>query len=151
MLRIRVTVSAGTYIRALARDLGEALGCGGHLDALRRVGSGTFLVGDSAKLGASPDELQGALIPLDQVPLGLPCVTIDEPNVSRFRSGVAIPWVLEDGSERPSEPDATGESWVRVLGPGGGLTALARLEREAPAPGLPAPLGVLRLQPRIVL
>lgn len=47
---IRISCSKGTYIRAFARDLGEALGSGAHLDSLCRSGSGNFLVGDSLSI-----------------------------------------------------------------------------------------------------
>lgn len=49
-LRVRVECSSGTYIRALARDLGAALGVGGHLTALRRTRVGPFRVTDAASL-----------------------------------------------------------------------------------------------------
>ncbi|MFV0285471.1 MAG: tRNA pseudouridine(55) synthase TruB, partial [Demequina sp.] len=56
-LDVRVDVSSGTYVRALARDLGAALGVGGHLTALRRTSVGDLEVKDAATL----DEL-GALV-----------------------------------------------------------------------------------------
>jgi tRNA pseudouridine55 synthase len=49
-LDVRVTVSSGTYVRALARDLGRALGVGGHLTALRRTRVGRFQVTDASPL-----------------------------------------------------------------------------------------------------
>ena len=54
-LRFRAEVSTGTYVRALARDLGRALGCGAHLDSLRRTAVGPFSVDDAA----SPETLEG--------------------------------------------------------------------------------------------
>lgn len=50
MLRIRVTCSKGTYIRALARDIGDALGCGGHLHALTRTRIGNYTIEDSTTI-----------------------------------------------------------------------------------------------------
>jgi tRNA pseudouridine55 synthase len=47
---IRITCSKGTYVRTLAHDLGEALGCGGHLSALRRTASGNFRVEEALSL-----------------------------------------------------------------------------------------------------
>jgi tRNA pseudouridine55 synthase len=58
-LDVRVECSSGTYIRALARDLGEALGTGGHLTALRRTRVGPFTVADAGQLG---DELMSSLL-----------------------------------------------------------------------------------------
>jgi tRNA pseudouridine55 synthase len=65
MVTFRATVSPGTYIRAMARDLGETLGTGAHLDSLRREAIGSIRVEDAiplAELGAEP-ELQ----PLERV------------------------------------------------------------------------------------
>jgi tRNA pseudouridine55 synthase len=45
LVRFSVTVSTGTYVRGLARDVGRTLGCGAHLTSLRRTGIGPFLVG----------------------------------------------------------------------------------------------------------
>ncbi len=56
---VRVECSSGTYIRALARDLGESLGVGGHLTALRRTRIGPFSVTESVDIDAS---MEGSLI-----------------------------------------------------------------------------------------
>jgi tRNA pseudouridine55 synthase len=68
-LDVVVDCSSGTYIRALARDLGAALGVGGHLTALRRTRVGPFDVADTAPLEAplalrSPAEVAAALFPV---------------------------------------------------------------------------------------
>ncbi|HJV66844.1 MAG TPA: tRNA pseudouridine(55) synthase TruB [Geomonas sp.] len=63
-----VRCSRGTYVRTLATDMGEALGCGAHLLELRRLSSGIFAEADSLKidqLAASPDQ-GGLLLPLDR-------------------------------------------------------------------------------------
>lgn len=60
---IEVTVSSGTYVRALARDLGEALGCGGHLTALRRTRVGGFGLADAHPL-ADLEARQGEVMPV---------------------------------------------------------------------------------------
>lgn len=57
-LAIDVACSAGTYIRSLARDLGEALGCGGHLKALRRLSAGPFSVTSAVTLEALADAVR---------------------------------------------------------------------------------------------
>jgi tRNA pseudouridine55 synthase len=61
---IEVTCSSGTYIRAIARDLGVALGVGGHLTALRRTQVGPYLISDAATLDELATELR--VIPLAQ-------------------------------------------------------------------------------------
>lgn len=55
---IRVACSKGTYIRALARDLGEALGSGAHLDGLRRTRTGGFRADDALSVGQAVSVLQ---------------------------------------------------------------------------------------------
>lgn len=50
LLKIRVKCSKGTYIRALARDIGARLGCGGHIVELRRIASGGFRIDNALKL-----------------------------------------------------------------------------------------------------
>jgi tRNA pseudouridine55 synthase len=63
-LAVRVTCSSGTYIRALARDLGAALGCGGHLTYLRRTRVGPFTVADASGLEAFAEAGAAAVTPL---------------------------------------------------------------------------------------
>ncbi|MBV7295252.1 tRNA pseudouridine(55) synthase TruB [Corynebacterium sp. TAE3-ERU12] len=52
---VAVGCSAGTYVRSLARDLGDALGVGGHLTSLRRTSAGPFTIGDALSLEALED------------------------------------------------------------------------------------------------
>ncbi|MFO1476793.1 MAG: tRNA pseudouridine(55) synthase TruB [Verrucomicrobiota bacterium] len=65
--RFRIACTKGTYVRSLAHDLGQKLGCGAHLSALRRVTSGRFDVADAMPLDAllklSPAELEKRVIP----------------------------------------------------------------------------------------
>ncbi len=56
LLRVALTVSTGTYVRAIARDLGEQLGCGGHVIEMRRTGIGPV----SVEQAHSPDEIEAA-------------------------------------------------------------------------------------------
>jgi tRNA pseudouridine55 synthase len=73
-LEFRITVSAGTYIRAVARDLGAALGVGGHLRALRREAIGALRVDDAVPLEAVGP---GAVRPPGAVLGHLPAVALD--------------------------------------------------------------------------
>ena len=92
-------VSSGTYIRAIARDLGAALGCGAHLVALRRIGSGPFNVAQAytmeevaeAALGGSLTHL---LLPLDAGIEAIPAITLGELGTDLLRDGAAIPDAL---------------------------------------------------------
>ncbi len=65
-LTVRVTCSSGTYIRSLAHDLGEVLGCGGHITKLRRMAVGDFAVNTAVSLNdLSPENITSYLLPLD--------------------------------------------------------------------------------------
>ena len=78
--------SAGTYVRALARDLGERLGTGAHLMALRRTRSGGFDIGQAVP----GDQLEGAaerLVPLSGLLLELPAVVVGEEGRRRIGHG----------------------------------------------------------------
>jgi len=93
--RFACDVSSGTYVRSIANDLGEKLGCGAHLSALRRTASGEFRVEDAVTLesleAAAKNELAESLFvhPRRLLP-EFPAVTADEENVSRIRHGRAV-------------------------------------------------------------
>ena len=84
----RATVSAGTYLRALARDLGDSLGVGGHLVELRRETVGALRVEDAVPLDRlTPDT---SLLPLRTVLGDLPAVALDEVERAAVRHGRAV-------------------------------------------------------------
>ena len=91
-LRLRVTCSKGTYIRTLGEDIAEALGCGGHLSALRRVATGPFTQSDCVTLEelTAMDEPQreARLMPVQTLLSDHTVVTLDAENAGRFLSGV---------------------------------------------------------------
>ncbi len=91
-LRLRVSCSKGTYIRTLGEDIAEALGCGGHLVALRRVATGSFEQGQCVTLEGleSLDETArpAQLKPVDTLLAGHATVTLDDQSAGRFLSGL---------------------------------------------------------------
>jgi tRNA pseudouridine55 synthase len=92
-------VSSGTYIRAIARDLGAALGCGAHLVALRRIGSGPFNVAQAHTMEAVAEAALGGslthlLLPLDAGIEAIPEITLGELGTDLLRDGAAIPDAL---------------------------------------------------------
>ncbi len=91
-LRLRVTCSKGTYIRTLGEDIAEALGCGGHLSALRRVVTGPFDASACVTLEdlVAMDEPQreARLMPVQSLLADHTAVTLDTENAGRFLSGV---------------------------------------------------------------
>ena len=98
-LRLRVRCSKGTYIRTLGEDIAEALGCGGHLSALRRVVTGPFEVSQCVSLQEleAMDETGrlAALQPVEVLLPGFTQVHLDGENAGRFLSGLRRrgPWV----------------------------------------------------------
>jgi tRNA pseudouridine55 synthase len=124
-LQIRVTATAGFYVRALARDLGEKLGCGGHLLALRRTRSGAFDVSQALPLAAAERlgrEVAAHVIPPAEALPHLPSVQVTAPGLKRAIHGNSLGpehlegrWIPPHGAGGP----------VRVLGPDGQLVALA--------------------------
>jgi tRNA pseudouridine55 synthase len=108
-LTIHVRCTKGTYIRVLAEDIGEALGCGAHLAALRRTGSGTLSINQAKSLDAllAMDEAQR-----DALLMSPDCMLADWPELrlpaldaGRFLSGLR---------RRVTLPDTPA---VRVYGP----------------------------------
>jgi tRNA pseudouridine55 synthase len=106
---IDVRCSKGTYIRTLAQDIGEALGCGAHLAALCRTGSGALDLRDAVTLEAlaALDEPQrdGLLRPADALVADWPLVRLAAEEAARFLTG------LRRRTELPDTPH------VRVYGP----------------------------------
>src|SRR5882672_4893723 len=91
----RARVASGTYMRSVAHDLGQQLGCGAHLESLRRTAVGEFTLGDAhtleelaeaAEKGSAEDLFIHPRTLLPQ----LPSVTADEPTAAAIRSGRAV-------------------------------------------------------------
>lgn len=140
-LEIRCT--AGTYVRALARDLGEVLGTGGHLTALRRTRSGPFGE-ESAVPGDDLARAAERMIPLRALLVELPAVTVGARGRELVRHGRDLERdaVLDGFPER-------GVERMRVLDESGDLLALA-VPTGVADPGA-APLVRPRLHPEVVL
>ncbi len=112
-LTLDVHCSPGTYIRSLAYDLGEALGCGAHLRCLRRVASGAFTLDDSRPLDAleEPDSLRAALLP-PQAALGtMPVVLLSPEQERAVRYGQTLNL---SPSEAERDPHLTHDSLVQA-------------------------------------
>ena len=141
-LDLEVRCSAGTYVRALARDLGDDLGVGGHLSALRRTASGPFGL-DQAVPGDDLAAARDRLIPLSALLSELPAVTVGAEGREHVRHGRDLgPSLLVGGL-----PGGDVER-VRVLDETGQLLALAVPRGTA---GTGAPSVETRLHPEVVL
>ena len=131
-------VSKGTYIRTLARDIGERLGCGAHLVALRRTAVGRLSVADAVALDVleaePPAAREARLAPVDSLLGGLPRIGLADALADRFLNGQRI--VLDKDQRAPLASAPAGP--VRVYR---GLQLLGVAD-FAP-PGLLAPQRVL--------
>jgi tRNA pseudouridine55 synthase len=132
---LRVTCSAGYYVRALARDLGEALGVGAHLHGLRRTRSGRFglerAVGMDALARGPADALAPAVLTPAELLAHLPAVVATSEGCERLGHGRT----LEPAHLTGRLPGA-GET--RVVDPSGRLVAIAKVR-----PGFLHPVVVL--------
>ncbi|MEI6719296.1 MAG: tRNA pseudouridine(55) synthase TruB [Betaproteobacteria bacterium] len=93
-LVLDVSCSKGTYIRTLAEDIGEALGCGAHLGGLRRTATGAFRIEEAVSLDtleALPEDQRDTLLrPVDVVLTQLPEVALEEGLAGRFCHGQTV-------------------------------------------------------------
>jgi tRNA pseudouridine55 synthase len=104
---IDVVCSSGTYIRSLARDLGEAIGCGGHLTALRRESAGPFSVKDAISLDGlaqvvATRELEDRIVPADEGICELDAAILGEEGTLAMVQG--RPWQGEDDALWAANP-----------------------------------------------
>ena len=122
--RLRVLCSAGTYIRSIAHELGIALGCGAHVEALVRTQSGPFHLEQAytlEKLQALKDQgrLESALLPMSDLLPDFPGVFVDDTTALRIRQGRDFnvsPFRVNPGAEH-----------VKAIGPDGKLIAIGRI------------------------
>ena len=94
-----VICGKGTYIRSLARDMGQALGCLGHVSLLRRIAVGPFTEADMISLekleelghkAPGGNAMEGALHPIETVLDGIPALAIDGSQAQRLRQGQSV-------------------------------------------------------------
>jgi tRNA pseudouridine55 synthase len=117
-LELLVRCSAGTYIRALARDLGDVLGCGGALASLRRTEALGFGLEQAVPLGALDQAPLPALLDPLAALAHLPRRQLDAGELEGWRCGRALSHTL---------PLKAGDP-VAVLGPDGNLAGMARAQ-----------------------
>ena len=100
--RLRVRCSKGTYIRTLCKDIGEALGCGGCMAALRRVAAGEYTIEESVSLEelVAAEDPEKYLRPVDSMFRNYPSVTLTENQEKRCRNGNAFSVKLAEGTYR---------------------------------------------------
>lgn len=118
---LRVRCSKGTYIRTLCHDIGQMLGCGGVMTALRRTRVGNYDVRVAHTVAAltelERDEAESLLLPLDSVFSDLKAVTLSDLNEAHCRNGRPFSLQLPDGR-------------YRVYGKDGQFLMVANVESE---------------------
>jgi tRNA pseudouridine55 synthase len=137
--RLSLTCSAGFYVRALVRDLGQRCGTGATLEALRRTRSGEFTIDEAIPLDTLeplepmdpgsriPDPaLKPLLIPMEKLLPGFPAVTVTAEGLTRVSHGQHV----RPGDLAGSIPAGSSE-WIRLLDPGGALVALGTPQRPS--------------------
>jgi tRNA pseudouridine55 synthase len=144
-LELEIACGGGTYIRSIARDIGEALGCGGLVEVLVRTRIGPFALEDAASVESLDSCAAGAdgsrplpanLRPLADAVAGWPALTLDAEQVSRVRHGQPLDARRLAGGIPPAGK-------VALFGPGGALVALGE---HRPDSGLVRPRKVLDLR-----
>lgn len=99
---LEVRCSKGTYVRTLAADIGDRLGCGAHLAALRRTGIGTLDVAEAHSLTTLQELTLDArdllLLPPDSLLGDLADARLDVADGARMRHGQAVRWAGEEGA-----------------------------------------------------
>ncbi|MBK7929856.1 MAG: tRNA pseudouridine(55) synthase TruB [Bryobacterales bacterium] len=134
--RLRVHCSGGTYLRSIAHDLGQSIGCGAFLSKLRRTRSGDFLIEQAETLEqleerASEGTLNQVLIPASRLLPGFPAETVDAITAGQIRQGRDFrvsPFRIQRGAP-----------FVKALDPDGALLAIGELK----LPNLYHPMMVL--------
>jgi tRNA pseudouridine55 synthase len=124
VLVLDVRCSKGTYVRTLAEDIGEALGCGAHLSALRRTGSGPLEVSLAITLdqltAMSEAERDATLWPPDALLAEWPAVYLPADEAGRFLAGMRRRVALADAPQvrvyGPSQEDRTVKDRPLLLG-----------------------------------
>jgi tRNA pseudouridine55 synthase len=112
-------VSSGTYVRSLAHELGQKLGCGAHLSSLRRTALAEFTIEQSHTLeqiaeAAAQSRIEGLLIHPRRVLPEIPCVTATDADVAKIRNGRTV-----------NLPEMSRSRWVKVFAGQADLVCLA--------------------------
>lgn len=119
-LQLSVTCSKGFFVRTLAAEVGEQLGCGAHLCGLRRTKSGPFTLGQAiplAELVAMGKGVEGRLVGLNDALADLPALQVNVAEAGRVKHGGVV------------EVPASVTGLHRVLEPSGALLAVAEAVR----------------------
>jgi tRNA pseudouridine55 synthase len=127
---IFIHCGSGTYVRAVARDLGKKLGCGAHVQELSRTRFGPFSLEQTVAPNASGKEVRACFIPMEKMLNQYPEITLDSDTSKRVTNGSSI----EVEEKIPEE-------WVRLFNKQKALLALGHVITQE---------GKQRIQPKVV-
>ena len=131
-LELAIRCGKGTYIRSLARDLGERLGCGAYLESLERTRVGHFTIGAALSLEATQEAAWARLLPPREAVRNLPSVTLPDAEIALLEAGQGV----RIGGDLPAGAE------VAVLDSAGSLVAVGQADGER---GLLLPVKVFPL------
>lgn len=127
-LSIHVRCSKGFFVRTLAADLGDALGCGGHIKALRRTESGPFSLSQAltleklkALMEEGPEKVSEKLLSLTDALKEMPSVTVAQEEARKVVHGVPL----------EGKGALFGKGRHRVMGPAGELLAIGEVDAQS--------------------
>jgi tRNA pseudouridine55 synthase len=127
---IFIHCGSGTYVRAIARDLGKKLGCGAHVQELSRTRFGSYSLEQTVAPDAPGKEIRACFIPIEKMLSQFPEVTLDGTSGKKVLNGSAIQ--LEESFH---------EEWVRLFSKQKALLAVAQVLTQN---------GKQRIQPKVV-
>jgi tRNA pseudouridine55 synthase len=130
---MRVRCSAGTYIRSLAHEIGQQLGCGGHIISLRRTAAGPFRIDQAVPLDEFEQQARTGqaiehMIPFSHIPLPFPTIRLSPIEADKLRHGQSV-----------RRAEATEDSYCKLVDAGGDLIAIGHMAE-----------GERLIQPRVV-
>jgi len=139
-IRFTVSCSAGAYIRALCADIGTALGCGGHMKALRRVSSGGFTIRQAIRIDeleemavsdTSRDALRARIIPAADVLTEMPVWVANEDQAAKIRHGQRIRnSEFEICNSESRNPNSQWRSFIKITDATNNLLAIVEDVKE---------------------
>ncbi len=131
LVTLEIECSKGTYIRSLANDLGESLGCGAYLKSLIRTRYGIFNVEEAISLKQLEEAIKGGgwlnlLHPIDSVLQDISAVTVDEVGEAAIRTGSPL-----NKSENDYNSQGIGQKYVRVYNSGGRFLGILARDKDS--------------------
>jgi tRNA pseudouridine55 synthase len=140
-LPFSISCSSGTYIRSIASDLGEKLGCGAHLESLRRTRIGDFHVSEAVALERFEKMEQSERL---ELPHAVPLSRVHFP-FERVRLASLETWKIRKGQSIPARGVASKEGdWVALVGPTDEMVALGQVSPIGTR-------GIALIRPKLVL